>query len=92
MSEHAPERAHVLTMTVSADTVEDLARELKTLVDRLLMDKLTTGVSGGPNSGTIYSYKITPEQTHDVYFDQVNKCLESRRAAGACAVHAAAAS
>jgi hypothetical protein len=92
MSVQTPERAHVLTMTVSADTVDDLARELNTLADRLLMDKLTTGVSGGPNSGTIYSYKIRPEQTHGVYFDQVNKWLQNRSAAGACAVQDTASS
>lgn len=81
MSEQAPERAHVLTMTVSADTVEDLARELNTLADWLLMGKVTTGVSGGPHSGAIYSYVVNPGQTHDAYFEQVNRWLEQRRAA-----------
>ncbi|MCD4659426.1 MULTISPECIES: hypothetical protein [Agrobacterium] len=92
MSDQAPERAHVLVMTLSADTAEELAAELSRFGDLILQGKVTTGVMGGPASGSTYSYTVRPEQTHDVYFAAVAKWLEERRAAGACAVRDDAAS
>jgi hypothetical protein len=75
----APERAHVLVSAISADTVDDLARELHWMADRLLRAQVSTGITGGPASGSIYSYKVTPEQTHDVYFADVDRWLRERR-------------
>lgn len=92
MENGGPERAHVLVAKFSADTIDQLADELRGFVDRLLMGLATTGVSGGPTAGSIYSYKVRPDQTHDVYFTAVEAWLEERRAAGACAVQEAAAS
>lgn len=92
MIESAPERAHVLVMTLSADTVDDLAAELCRFGDLILQGKITTGVMGGPASGATYSYKVRPEQTHDVYFAEVAKWLEERRTAGAYTVQQPAAS
>jgi hypothetical protein len=87
MSEQAPERAHVLVTTVSADTVEDLAAEPHAFGERLLQGKFTTGVFGGPSSGAIYSYKVRPEQTL-----RGGQVAGRARAAGACAVQDTAAS
>ena len=91
MESGGPERAHVLIAKFGANTVDQLADELRTFADRLLMGMVTTGVSGSPTAGAIYSYKVRPEQTHDVYLSAVEAWLEERRAAGACAVQDTAA-
>lgn len=86
MTDQGPQRAHVLVMTLSADTADELAAELRRFADLILMGKVTTGATGGPASGSTYSYTVRPEQTHDKYFEEVKLWLERRRrVAGACA-------
>lgn len=80
MSETTIERMHVLIAKIGADSERDLANELRMMADRIDRKELTTGVSGGPSGGAIYSYKVYPEQTHDVYFAQINERLEAERA------------
>lgn len=75
----APERAHVLIAKFGADTPERLADELRFMADQIDREKLSTGCSGSPSGGAIYSYKIRPEQTHDVYFAQIEDWLAERK-------------
>lgn len=85
MSDQGPQRAHVLVMTLSADTADELAAELSRFGDLILQGKVTTGVMGGPASGSTYSYTVRPEQNHDKYFEEVKLWIERhRRVAGAC--------
>ena len=65
------ERRHVLIAKFQADTAERLADELRTFAMETDREQISTGVSGGPSAGVIYSYKINPEQTHDAYFQQI---------------------
>ena len=80
MSTEAPERAHTLIVSIGADTAADLANELRHFADRIDRDDITQGCIGGPVAGSIYSYKVAPEQTHDAYFQQVNTWLAERKA------------
>jgi hypothetical protein len=75
----APERAHVLIAKFGADSAERLASELRFMADAIEREQLTTGCSGSPSAGAIYSYKIRPEQTHDAYFAQVEAWLEQQK-------------
>lgn len=81
--EERPERAHVLISSVGADTAMDLSLELRHLADLIERDQLSTGCSGSPSGGSLYSYKIRPEQTHDVYFQQIEEWLAAREDATA---------
>lgn len=75
----APERAHVLIAKFGADTAERLADELRFMADQIDREQLSTGCSGSPSGGAIYSYKIRPEQTHDAYFEQVEAWLSEQK-------------
>jgi hypothetical protein len=75
----APERAHVLIAKFGADTAERLAIELRLMADQIDREQLSTGCIGSPTGGAIYSYKIRPEQTHDVYFSQIENWLSDQR-------------
>ena len=76
--EGGPERAHTLIAKFSADTAERLADELRHFADRIDRGEMTVGCIGGPSAGTTYSYRIRPEQTHDVYFRQIDEWLRER--------------
>jgi len=73
----APKRAHTLVVSMGADTVVDLAWGLRHMADDIERGRLTVGCSGSPSVGSAYSYRIRPEQTHDVYFEQLNAWLEA---------------
>lgn len=75
-----PERAHTLICKAGGDTPSDLANELRSLALRIERDELTTGCIGGPSCGSIYSYKVAPDQTHDAYFQQIDAWLKDRQA------------
>jgi len=77
----APERAHTLVATFGADTAERLADELRFFADRIDRGEITQGCIGAPDAGTTYSYVVRPEQTHEVYFQQVEAWLAARKAA-----------
>jgi hypothetical protein len=76
----APMRAHTLICEIGADTAEGVAAELTHFAALILQGKLTIGFGGGPTCGAIYSYRVAPEQTHDVYFQQVADYLAARDA------------
>lgn len=80
---NAIERAHTLILKAGADSAEELAWELRHLADMLEQGKLTVGCIGGPSAGTVYSYRMRPEQTHDVYFQQIKEWLAEERALSA---------
>lgn len=74
------ERAHTLIASAGADTARDLARELRHLADLLDRSELTEGCSGSSSGGSVYSYKVRPEQTHDEYFRQLDEWLAAETA------------
>lgn len=67
----AVERAHTLIVKFGADTIEDLAFALRQMAIDLERGELTVGCSGSPSVGSIYSYRIRPEQTHEKYFADI---------------------
>lgn len=73
-----PVRAHTLICSIGADTARDLAAELRHMAYLIESDKLSVGCSGGYSSGSMYSYRVAPEQTHDVYFQQVDAWLAAK--------------
>jgi hypothetical protein len=75
----APERAHTIICKMGGDTARDLAHELRHLADQIDRGQLTVGCGGGPSGGGIWSYRVAPEQTHDVYFQQVAAWLAEKR-------------
>lgn len=72
-----PERAHTLVVSIGADTALDLAWGLRHMADDIERERLTVGCSGSPSVGSMYSYRVLPEQTHDLYFQQLNAWLEA---------------
>jgi hypothetical protein len=79
MSHPAITRAHSIVLVSGADTEEELAWELRAIADRIQRGEITSGCIGGSSSGSTYSYKVAPEQTHDAYFKQIAEWLESER-------------
>lgn len=77
----APERGHVLQVTAGGDTLGDLVHELRHLAAQLERGHLTVGVTGSPASGSVYSYRVDPEQTSERYFRQVEDWLASTEGA-----------
>lgn len=80
---NSPTRAVRLTLLLEADTVDDLAHELRHIAFEAQAGKLTTGASGGCCAGSVYELLIDPEQTHERYFEQVHAYLAERKAAAA---------
>ena len=74
------ERAHTLILKAGADTAKDLAHELRHIASQIDRGELTVGCIGGSSAGTLYSYRVAPEQTHDEYFRQINEMLERESA------------
>lgn len=74
-------RAHSVVLSAGADTAQDLAWELRHMADLIERGELTVGCIGGPSAGTTYSYRVSPEQTHDEYFRQINDALTAGREA-----------
>lgn len=71
-----PERMHTLIAKIGADSRDDLVFGLRQMANDLERGQLTEGCSGSPSVGTIYSYKVRPEQTHDAYFRQLEEALK----------------
>lgn len=80
MSHPAISRAHSLVLVAGADTANDLAAELRFMAQRIEQGNITEGCSGGPSCGSTYSYRVSPEQTHAVYFKQIDEWLAAERA------------
>jgi hypothetical protein len=65
-----PKRRHELTLTIGADTFDDLVMALEH-VTRELDDTGNNSVTGGPSWGGHWEHLVRPEQTHDRYFEQI---------------------
>lgn len=74
----APRRAVRLTLVMDADTRHDLASLLITMAEQIERGQITTGVSGGCSSGSIYELTEDFAITHDVYFEQVREYLRTK--------------
>lgn len=70
-------RAHSIVMSAGADTSQGLAWLLRQMADQIEMGRLSIGVWGGPSDGVTYSYRISPDQTHDEYFRQIAETLRA---------------
>ena len=76
----APERKYIVGITVGADSWEDILRRLEELL--IYMERRGEGidmVSGGSRSNVIAVQKVNENQTHEKYFEQLNKFLEENR-------------
>lgn len=74
----APARAVRFTLKIEADTRNDLVSALINLATMIDREEITTGVSGGVNSGWIYELLVDPEQTHEAYVQQLHDYLEEK--------------
>lgn len=77
-----PQRAHTLIVSMGADTAEALAWGLRHMADDIERERLSVGASGSPSVGSMYSYRVLPEQTHAAYFAQLDEWLEREAAKG----------
>lgn len=75
-----PQRAHVFSAEIQADTVRDLVFGLRAWASEIERGQLSTGVTGGPSWGGVYSYKHDAAVTHESYFACVDAYLEQCRA------------
>lgn len=80
MGEKAPHRAFRLTLQLDADDRSALASALVHLADRVDRSEISTGVSGGPDSGWIYELLHDPAMTHEAYFEEVRAYLAQKKA------------
>ena len=71
----APVRAMRLTLKMDADTRSDLVSALMNFATQIEREEVTTGVSGGYNSGFIYEILDNPDQTHESYFKKLHDYL-----------------
>lgn len=62
-----PVRACRLVLDIQADTPEEMANSLESIGRQILMEQLSTGVSGSPSCGYQYSYTKNDRPTHDEY-------------------------
>lgn len=74
----APRRAVRLTLVMDADTRHDLASLLFNMAEQIERGEITTGLSGGDSSGSIYELTENLAITHDVYFQQVRDYLHNK--------------
>jgi hypothetical protein len=81
MSDTAPHRAFRLTLRLDADSRDELASALHNFAEQVAREQVTTGLSGGPCSGSIHELLHDPAQTHELYFEQVREYLAGRRPA-----------
>ena len=70
-----PHRAVILTVTIEADTRQAMVNALDGIGQQIAREELTTGVSGGYDSGYIYSYTEKGSPSHDEYADQLSEYL-----------------
>ena len=73
----APRRAHVLELKVEADTLHDLIGYLRNFENQLAAGKITSGVSGGYSSGSIYEYSVDETITHDGWAQALDRYLSA---------------
>lgn len=74
-----PARAFRLTLKMDADTRPALVSALIDLATQIDREEITTGISGGWDSGSIYELLIDESQTHENYFLLLNQYLEKKK-------------
>jgi hypothetical protein len=77
-----PQRACVLRLNLQADTREAVIDALNNIGIRIACEQMTTGVSGGYDSGYDYEYTESAEPSHDEYVKKLNAWLERKRQKG----------
>lgn len=77
----APMRAVRLTLKLDADDLHELACALYAIAHHAERGELTTGCSGGPDSGYIYELLQDPTMTHSAYHAALRTYLDGLKAA-----------
>ena len=67
-----------LTLKMEADSISDLASALFNFATSVDRGEVSTGVSGGVDSGSIYELLHDPTQTHVTYFNQLQDYLDQQ--------------
>lgn len=80
MSTPPPRRAYHAEIHVGADTLQDLADELRRFADRLDQGPVDTLTSGSPSAGGYLHLTRDPDMTHDRYHAANREWLDERRA------------
>lgn len=80
MSTPPPRRAYHAEIRVGADTLQDLADELRRMADRLDRGPLDALTTGSPSAGGHLHLVHNPEMTHDRYHAANREWLDERRA------------
>lgn len=75
----APVRACRLVLDLQADSREDLLRTLEDIVCRIDRKEMTTGCSGGYNSGYTHEYTENAGPSHDEYAQQLKDYIAASR-------------
>lgn len=70
-----PKRAFVLTMTIGADTRQDLSEALNSIAFEIAAEKVTESVTGSYSWGGNYKLEVDESMTHDRYMEELNKVL-----------------
>lgn len=74
-----PKRAYVLTLSIGADSRDDLIGALQQLEYEIAAKKLTDGVTGGYSWGGSYKLEADETMTHDRYVSELNAYLEAKK-------------
>ena len=75
----APERAHVLICKIGADTKDALVQAIEQFASRVARNDISHGCYGGPDDGAEYCYRHDPNQTHETYFEHLQRYLDEER-------------
>lgn len=73
-----PRRAFTLTFEIGADTRDDLVHALHNFAEQIARDEVSRGCWGSPSNGAAYELLVDESQTHDKYFEAINKYLERK--------------
>lgn len=77
-----PHRAHEVDLHISADSMDDLQRELEIIATKVERGEFSTwGVSGGYGAGHRYEHRHDPEMTHDRWAEENEAYCKAIRAA-----------
>lgn len=75
----APHRAYRLKLDLEADTIDALESALRNIGLRAVMGELTSGVSGGVDSGHVYELTHDPTMTAERYQHELRDYVDGLR-------------
>lgn len=78
-----PRRAYVLTLTIGADTRDDLIGELNHIQFLIATNDLSVSTSGGPSTSHRATLTVDESITHALYMERLEAWLQADRAAQA---------